>query len=208
MVLEVPACDHRLVGMKHSAHALMLRFAGFLGFWFVLDGLTIAGLLVGLGAATLATWVSLRLLPPSRNRRNRASPAFARGTFSLELRRIRSGRGRPCPASPDAAPHRSCKLQMRDFHRPQARSLSRHEQPHAGFAAGGGIGRRPNRRALSGHDTASGRSNEGSRGPACPGGGSPLGGCVSFSLQPRSLSWRRSPWDLVESCADPLTQTE
>ena len=70
MVLEVPACDHRLVRMKHSAHAFMLRFAGFLGFWFVLDGLTIAGLLVGLGAATLATWVSLRLLPPSRNRRN------------------------------------------------------------------------------------------------------------------------------------------
>ena len=119
----------------------------------------------------------------------RASPAFARWTFSLELRRIRSGRGRSRFASSDAALHRSSKLQVRDFHRPRARSLSRHEQPDAGLASGRGIGRRPNRRALSGHETAPRRSNEGSRGPACPGGGSPLGGCVSFSLQPRSLSW-------------------
>jgi multicomponent Na+:H+ antiporter subunit E len=67
---EVPACDHLLLEMKYSFQASMLRFWGFLGFWFVLDGVTIAGLLIGLGAAALATWASLRLLPLSRNRRN------------------------------------------------------------------------------------------------------------------------------------------
>jgi multicomponent Na+:H+ antiporter subunit E len=56
--------------MKYAVQPSMLRFAGYLGFWFVLDGVTIAGLLIGLGAAALATWTSLRLFPPSRNRWN------------------------------------------------------------------------------------------------------------------------------------------
>ena len=36
--------------------------------WLVLDGVKLAGLLIGLPAAALAAWVSIRLFPPSRTR--------------------------------------------------------------------------------------------------------------------------------------------
>ncbi|WP_431272517.1 Na+/H+ antiporter subunit E [Dankookia sp. P2] len=41
------------------------RGLGFLGLWLVLAGPGAAGLLVGLPAAALAAWTSLRLLPPA-----------------------------------------------------------------------------------------------------------------------------------------------
>ncbi len=40
------------------------RGAGFLGFWVILTGFNPADLLVGVLAAAIATWASLRLLPP------------------------------------------------------------------------------------------------------------------------------------------------
>ena len=42
----------------------VVRLLVFLGIWFVLYGPDVAGLLVGTGAAIVATWTSLRLLPP------------------------------------------------------------------------------------------------------------------------------------------------
>jgi multicomponent Na+:H+ antiporter subunit E len=42
----------------------VVRLLIFLGIWFVLYGPDVAGLLVGTGAAIVATWTSLRLLPP------------------------------------------------------------------------------------------------------------------------------------------------
>ncbi|MGA8656028.1 MAG: Na+/H+ antiporter subunit E [Chthoniobacterales bacterium] len=54
------------------APAVIARLVGFLGLWFVLVGPDPAALLVGLFTAALATWTSLRLLPPSGGR-----PRFA-----------------------------------------------------------------------------------------------------------------------------------
>jgi multicomponent Na+:H+ antiporter subunit E len=42
------------------------RTAGFLGFWVILIGLDAADVLVGIPAAVIATWASLRLLPPGQ----------------------------------------------------------------------------------------------------------------------------------------------
>ena len=50
------------------APAAIVRLVGFLGLWLVLAGSKLAGLPVGVGAAGLATWTSLRLLPPGRHR--------------------------------------------------------------------------------------------------------------------------------------------
>ena len=50
------------------ALATMVRLVGFLGLWSVLAGPKLAGLLVGVAAAGLATWTSLSLLPPGRSR--------------------------------------------------------------------------------------------------------------------------------------------
>ncbi len=47
---------------------MSIRFSAFLILWLVLDGVKPAGLLIGLPAAALAAWISLLLLPPSRNR--------------------------------------------------------------------------------------------------------------------------------------------
>ena len=55
-----------------SALAAIVRLVGFLALWFVLDGPRLAGLPVGMFTAGLATWTSLRLLPPGRDR-----PRFA-----------------------------------------------------------------------------------------------------------------------------------
>jgi multicomponent Na+:H+ antiporter subunit E len=44
----------------------LARAAGFLGFWLILSGYTPADLVLGALAAVMATWVSLRLLPPGR----------------------------------------------------------------------------------------------------------------------------------------------
>ena len=55
-----------------SALAAIVRLVGFLGLWLVLAGPKLAGLPVGVAAAALATWTSLRLLPPSFSR-----PRFA-----------------------------------------------------------------------------------------------------------------------------------
>lgn len=55
-----------------SALVVIVRWLGFLGLWFVLAGPKLADLPVGLATAGLATWTSLRLLPPGRCR-----PRFA-----------------------------------------------------------------------------------------------------------------------------------
>jgi multicomponent Na+:H+ antiporter subunit E len=44
---------------------MFIRFVIFLGIWCAFDGIKPAGLVVGLVAAGLATWTSLRLLPSS-----------------------------------------------------------------------------------------------------------------------------------------------
>lgn len=44
------------------------RGAGFLGFWLALIGIDPVDLVVGVMAAAIATWVSLRLLPPGPSR--------------------------------------------------------------------------------------------------------------------------------------------
>ena len=46
-------------------HALA-RTAGFLGFWVILTGFEVADVVAGILAAVIATWVSLRLLPPGQ----------------------------------------------------------------------------------------------------------------------------------------------
>ena len=47
-------------------HGWLARTAGFLAFWVILSGLNPADLPVGVLAAVIATWSSLRLLPPGR----------------------------------------------------------------------------------------------------------------------------------------------
>ncbi len=55
-----------------------LRGAAFLALWSILAGVALPGLVVGAVAAALATWVSLRLVPPSSRRpRPAALAAFA-----------------------------------------------------------------------------------------------------------------------------------
>jgi multicomponent Na+:H+ antiporter subunit E len=44
--------------------APLVRAAGFLAFWLILFGFSLADLAVGMLTAAAATWVSLRLLPP------------------------------------------------------------------------------------------------------------------------------------------------
>ncbi len=46
--------------------AAVIRFGVLLGLWAVFDGVKPAGLAVGILAASLATWSSLHLLPPTR----------------------------------------------------------------------------------------------------------------------------------------------
>ena len=53
---------------KTSLPAWSSRFSAFLILWLVLDGVKPAGLFIGLPAAALAAWISVRLLPPSRSR--------------------------------------------------------------------------------------------------------------------------------------------
>jgi multicomponent Na+:H+ antiporter subunit E len=43
---------------------MFIRFTAFLVFWLVLDGGKPFGLVIGLPAVALVTWISLRLLPP------------------------------------------------------------------------------------------------------------------------------------------------
>lgn len=49
---------------RSSVTAWIVRWAGYFAFWVLLIGMAPADLAVGLFAATLATWVSLVLLPP------------------------------------------------------------------------------------------------------------------------------------------------
>jgi multicomponent Na+:H+ antiporter subunit E len=53
---------------KHirSIPAAVVRTLVFLGLWIVLSGADLKAIPVGFGAAALATWTSLRLLPPGR----------------------------------------------------------------------------------------------------------------------------------------------
>ena len=51
-----------------SALVVIVRWLGFLGLWFVMTGPKLADLPIGVATAALATWTSLRLLPPSRFR--------------------------------------------------------------------------------------------------------------------------------------------
>jgi len=47
---------------------VLIRFTIFLALWLLLDEGKLAGLVIGLPAAALTTWISLRLLSPSRVR--------------------------------------------------------------------------------------------------------------------------------------------
>ena len=49
---------------RNAPRGSLARAAGFLGFWLVLSGFSPINLLVGALAAAVATWASLRLLPP------------------------------------------------------------------------------------------------------------------------------------------------
>jgi multicomponent Na+:H+ antiporter subunit E len=49
---------------RNAPRGSLARAAGFLGFWLVLSGFNPINLLVGALAAAVATWASLRLLPP------------------------------------------------------------------------------------------------------------------------------------------------
>ena len=51
-----------------AMRAVMIRGAGFFGFWLLLIGTHPVDLAAGLFAAAAATWTSLRLLPPSGGR--------------------------------------------------------------------------------------------------------------------------------------------
>ena len=51
-----------------SIPAAVVRWLVFLGLWIVLSGADLKAIPVGFGAAALATWMSLRLLPPERYR--------------------------------------------------------------------------------------------------------------------------------------------
>lgn len=53
---------------------MLFRFAIFSALWIILDGAKPAGLIVGLPAAALASWLSARLSPP---RKHRIRPAAA-----------------------------------------------------------------------------------------------------------------------------------
>lgn len=48
---------------RNALRGSLARAAGFLGFWLILSGFTLADLVVGSLAAVMATWASLRLLP-------------------------------------------------------------------------------------------------------------------------------------------------
>jgi multicomponent Na+:H+ antiporter subunit E len=62
----------------HPLRAALLRGTGFLAFWIVLIGADAGHVAVGLVTAAIATWVSLRLLPPGSIRaRPAALPALA-----------------------------------------------------------------------------------------------------------------------------------
>ena len=51
---------------RNVLHGWLARTAGFLAFWVILSGLNPADLPVGALAAVIATWSSLRLLPPGQ----------------------------------------------------------------------------------------------------------------------------------------------
>jgi multicomponent Na+:H+ antiporter subunit E len=51
---------------RNVLHGWLARTAGFFAFWVILSGLNPADLPVGVLAAVIATWSSLRLLPPGR----------------------------------------------------------------------------------------------------------------------------------------------
>jgi multicomponent Na+:H+ antiporter subunit E len=51
---------------RNELRSSVVRAAGFIGFWLVLCGFDLLDLLVGALAAGMATWASLRLLPPGQ----------------------------------------------------------------------------------------------------------------------------------------------
>jgi multicomponent Na+:H+ antiporter subunit E len=53
---------------RKALRGSLARAAGFLGFWLILSGFTLADLVVGSLAAVMATWASLRLLPSGQRR--------------------------------------------------------------------------------------------------------------------------------------------
>ena len=64
--------------------AVIIRGAGFFGFWLLLIGLDPADLAAGFFAAAAATWTSLRLLPPSGGRLRYAALARLALRFGQE----------------------------------------------------------------------------------------------------------------------------
>jgi multicomponent Na+:H+ antiporter subunit E len=50
--------------VKISLPSFLPRFVALLVFWLILEGANPAGLLIGLPAAVLATWLAVRLMPP------------------------------------------------------------------------------------------------------------------------------------------------
>lgn len=61
---------------------MLPRFTFFLGLWLVLNGPNLAGIIVGLPAAVLVSWLSTQLLPPS-HRCLHLSTALFLGWFFL-----------------------------------------------------------------------------------------------------------------------------
>ena len=53
---------------RNSLSALSVRFSVFLILWLILDGAKLAGMVIGLPAAALATVISIRLFPPCGSR--------------------------------------------------------------------------------------------------------------------------------------------
>lgn len=56
----------------YGTSAGVVRAIGFLAFWLILSGFEVADLPAGILAAASATWASLRLLPPGKQRRRPA----------------------------------------------------------------------------------------------------------------------------------------
>jgi len=66
------------------AGTFVYRAAGLFGFWLLLTGAAPADLVAGAVAAVLATWASLRLLPPRGRRPQLAAAARLSGRFLLQ----------------------------------------------------------------------------------------------------------------------------
>jgi multicomponent Na+:H+ antiporter subunit E len=68
MTLSEPDMHSTANAPAHSVSSAFARAAGFLAFWLILTGLSAADLPAGILAAAIASWTSLHLLPPGRQK--------------------------------------------------------------------------------------------------------------------------------------------